>query len=191
MPEMRPKVAELFQYMDTTRAALFDLARNMNPSLSQIRPKSGAWSASENLAHLVLVERSVIRVMTKSIEQARAGGIGPDDSDESFIHSLDKFRVPEPLTRLTAPDRIIPDGSMPVEDSVASLEASRAQLKQIIIDNSDIALTRIMFTHPVLKDLDMYQWALFVPQHEERHRRQMERTLDEVTERAAECAPIV
>jgi hypothetical protein len=37
----------------------------------------------------------------------------------------------------------------------------------------------------------MYQWALFVAQHEERHRRQMERTLADVTERAAECAPIV
>ena len=191
MPEMRPKVAELFQYMDTTRTALFELARNMNPSLAQIRPKSGAWSASENLAHLVLVERVAIRVMTKSIDEARKAAIGPDDSDESFIRSLDKFRVPETLTKLTAPDRIIPDASTPVEDSIASLGASRAQLKQIITDNSDIALTRIVFPHPVLKDLDMYQWALFVAQHEERHRRQMERTLDEVTERAAECAPIV
>lgn len=191
MPELRPKIAELFDYMDTTRAALFDLARNMNPSLAQIRPRSGAWSASENLAHLSLVERAALRVMTKSIEQARASEIDADASEESFIRSLDKFRIIEPVTKLTAPERIAPDASTPVEESIASLEASRAQLKQIITDNSDIALNRIMFPHPVLKDLDMYQWALFVAQHEERHRRQMERALDEVTERAAECAPIV
>ena len=191
MAEMRPRIAELFQYMDSTRAALLDIARNMNQSLARIRPRSGAWSAAENLAHLALVERSALRVMLKSIEQARAAGIGPDDSDESFINSLDRFRVPESVTKLQAPERIVPDPSTSVEESIASLDASRAQLKQIIIDNSDVGLSRIMFPHPVLKDLDMYQWALFVAQHEERHRRQMERALDEVTERAAECAPIV
>jgi hypothetical protein len=191
MPELRPKVVELFEYMDETRTALFDLARNMNPSLAQIRPRSGSWSASEHLAHLSLVERAALRVMTKSIEQARASGIDADTSDESFIRSLDRFRVPETLTKLTAPERIAPDASTSVEESIVSLEASRAQLKQIITGNSDIALNRIVFPHPVLKELDMYQWALFVAQHEERHRRQMERTLDEVTERAAECAPIV
>ena len=64
-------------------------------------------------------------------------------------------------------------------------------MKQIILDNADIDLSAIKRPHPVLQDIDMYQWALFVPQHEERHRKQMERTIAEVTERAAECAPIV
>ena len=191
MAELCPKVIELFEYMDTTRAALFQLARSMNPSFAKIRPKSGAWSAAEILAHLALVEQSVVRVMTKSVGEARASSIGPDTSDESIIRSLDRFRVPETLTKLTAPDRIIPDASKEVEESIASLEASRAQLKQLVADNSDIDLTAIVFPHPALKELNMYQWALFAAQHEERHRRQMERTLDEVTERAAECAPIV
>jgi hypothetical protein len=191
MPEMRPKVKELFEYMDMTRAALFDLARAVNPSLAVIRPTSGEWSAAENLAHLALVEQTIVKVVSKAIAEAREAGIGTDPSDDSVIHSLDHFRVQEPVTKLTAPERIRPDGSKSVSESLADLEASRAALKKVIADNSDIALTEIVRPHPALKDLNMYQWALFVAQHEERHRRQMERTLDEVTERAAECAPIV
>lgn len=191
MAELRPKVVELFDYMDKSRDALFNLARAMNPSFAGIRPRSGAWSAAENLAHLALVEQTAVRVMGRSIEEARARGIGPDTSDEPIVSTLDRFRVPETLTRLTAPERILPDASKTVDESIASLESTRAQLKQIIIDNSDIALNEIIRPHPALKDLNMYQWALFVAQHEERHRRQMERALDEVTERAAECAPIV
>ena len=191
MSEMRPRVKELFDYMDATRAALFELARAVNPSFAGIRPTSGEWSAAENLSHLALVEQTIVKVVTKAIAEAREAGIGSDPSEDSVIHSLDHFRVQEPLTKLVAPERIRPDASKSLDDSIASLETSRAALKQVIADNSDIALGEIVRPHPALKDLNMYQWALFVAQHEERHRRQMERTLNEVTERAAECAPIV
>ena len=191
MPELRRKIAELFAYMDSTREALFTSAREMNASFASIRPRDGQWSAAENLAHLAMVERNVAEMMSRLTAGAREKGIGPDTSEESFIRSLDKWRVSEPLTKLAAPERIVPDQATTVAESVASLEQSRARLKQIILDNSDIDLAAVKRPHPVLQDIDMYQWALFVAQHEERHRKQMERTIAEVTERAAECAPIV
>lgn len=191
MTERRRKVAELFDYMDATRASLISCAREINDSFASIRPRDGQWSVAENMAHLALVERNVAEMMSRLITAARDEGVGPDSSDESFMRSLDKWRVPEPLTKLTAPPRIAPDPKQPVRDSIASLEQSRARLKQIIVDSSDVDLSAIRRPHPVLEDIDMYQWALFVAQHEERHRKQMERTISEVTERAAECAPIV
>ena len=191
MNELKPKLTELFSYMDSTRAALMDCARNMNPSFAQIRPREGTWSASDNLAHLALVESFVAELIAKCVAKAREEGVGPDASGESFMNSLDKWRVPEPAMKIVAPERITPDGSKTVEESLASLGQSRERLKQVLIDSSDVDLAAIKRPHPLLRDLDMYQWALFVAQHEERHRRQMERTLAEVTELAAECAPIV
>jgi hypothetical protein len=185
------KLQELLAYMDSTRTALVECARDMNPSFAQIRPRDEVWSASDNLAHLALVEGNVVNLMTKSITEARAEGIGPDMSEGSFMHTLDRWRLPEPEMKVIAPTRITPDSSKTVDESLASLEQSRQHLRAILIENSDVDLTSIKRPHPLLRDLDMYQWALFVAQHEERHRRQMERTLAEVTERAAECAPIV
>ncbi len=177
--------------MDETRAALVACARGMNPSFAQIRPRDEVWSASDNLAHLALVEANVVNLMTKSIADARAQGIGPDTAEASFIHSLDRWRVTESEMKVIAPTRITPERSRTVDESLASLDESRDRLRAILIENADVDLAAIKRAHPLLRELDMYQWALFVAQHEERHRRQMERTLDEVTERAAECAPIV
>jgi len=191
MTEMRRKIAELFAYMDSTRASLFTCAQEMNASFASIRPRDGQWSAAENMAHLAKVERNVAEMMSRVISAAREQGIGPDTSEESFINSLDAWRVSEALTKLSAPERIVPEQGTTVGESIASLEASRARLKQLILDNSDIDLSAVKRTHPVLQEIDMFQWALFVAQHEERHRKQMERTIAEVTERAAECAPIV
>jgi hypothetical protein len=107
------------------------------------------------------------------------------------MNSLDRWRVPDHEMKVTAPTRITPESDKSVDESLASLEQSRQRLRNILIENCDLDLAAIKRPHPLLRELDMYQWALFVAQHEVRHRRQMERTLAEVTERAAECAPIV
>lgn len=191
MRDVPAKLNELFTYMDATRAELVACAREMNPSFAQIRPREGVWSAADNLAHLALVEANVVNLMSKSIAEARAKGVGPDASEASFMNSLDRWRVPESEMKVIAPTRINPENDKTVEESLASLEGSRERLRGILIENSDVDLANIKRPHPLLRELDMYQWALFVAQHEVRHRRQMERTLVEVTERAAECAPIV
>ena len=185
------KLAELFAYMDETRDELVRCAKEMNASFACIKPRDGVWSASENLAHLALVEGNVVNLMTKSIAEAKEQGVGPDVSDQSFMHTLDRWRLPENEMKVIAPTRITPDNTRSVDDSLALLENSRESLKRLLVENASIDLSSIKRAHPLLRELDMYQWALFVAQHEVRHRKQMERALAEVTERAAECAPIV
>src|SRR5215217_3713217 len=125
MTELRPKLAELFSYMDSTRASLVDFAQNMNPSLAMIRPRAGEWSAAENLAHLALVENNVTKLMVKTIADARAEGLGPDTSEQSFMSSLDRFRVADSPEKLVAPSRIMPDMSKSVSESLESLAETR------------------------------------------------------------------
>jgi len=185
------KLAELFAYMDETRDELVRCAKEMNASFACIKPRDDVWSASENLAHLALVEANVVNLMTKSIAEAKEQGVGPDASDQSFMHTLDRWRLPENEMKVVAPTRITPDNTRSVDESLASLEKSRESLKELLRENASIDLAAIKRAHPLLRELDMYQWALFVAQHEVRHRKQMERALAEVTERAAECAPIV
>lgn len=107
------------------------------------------------------------------------------------MSTLDRWRVPDPLMKVIAPARITPDNSKSVEESLKALELSRERLRTVLRENADIDLGAVKRPHPLLRDLDMYQWALFVAQHEDRHRKQMERALAETTERAVECAPIV
>ena len=191
MPELSRKLSELLAYMDQTRAALFATAGQISPSFASVRPRNGDWSAAQVLAHLAMVEDGIGRLTSKAIRKAREEGVGPNDANDSIISSLDKYRIIENETKRIAPTTITPVEERPLEDSLAALEQSRAKLREALIAADDVDLSSTRKLHPVMGDLNIYEWALFVAQHEERHRRQIERTLNEVTELAAECAPIV
>ena len=192
MPEISPRVAELLAYMDEMRRRLLETAMHVNPSFASIRPRSGAWSAEENLAHLAKVEGSVANLIERSVEWARTHEVGPETSGgESVLSSLDEFGMAEGKTILTAPETVAPESGIPIEKSLEALKQSRERLRTALIAGCDLDLSSVKRPHRVMGELNIYQWALFVAQHEERHRRQMDRAMEEVTERAAECAPIV
>ena len=188
---MRQRLAELIDYMDATRARLLETARGVSPSMAGIKPRGDSWSAEDNMAHLAVVETGVARLVAKSVEWAKANGIGPDTSDDSIMSSLDEFGLVEAKFRRESPSSVAPPPAKPIEESIAELEASRVRLKDALMSGEGIDLSQVKRPHPALGDIDMHQWALFVAQHEERHRRQIEKTLDEVTEICAESAPIV
>jgi hypothetical protein len=78
-----------------------------------------------------------------------------------------------------------------MEQAIAALEGSRRALHDALRDADGMNLGALKRQHPVFGELTLYQWALFVGQHEERHTRQIQRTLRDVTESAAESAPIL
>ena len=182
MPELSRKLSELLAYMDHTRAALRATAGQISPSFASVRPRSGDWSAAQVLAHLAMVEDGIGRLTSKAIKNAREVGVGPNSGDESILSNLDKYQIIENETKRIAPTSITPVDERPMEESLAALEQSRARLREALIAADDIDLSSTKKPHPVMGDINIYEWALFVAQHEERHRRQIERTLNEVTE---------
>ena len=191
MTELPRRIAELFEYMDGVRARLFQTAGSITPAMAGIRPTEGAWSVAEILAHLAKVESGVAPMIEKSVAWARSHGVGPVAGDTSVLSSLDQFRIADSPEKRAAPDIVLPAADIPIDESLASLRQSRERLKKALASGADLDLTQVKRPHRVVGDVDMYQWALFVAQHEERHRAQIERTIGDVTERCAECAPIV
>lgn len=188
---MRQRLAELFSYMDSTRDKLVETARAINPAFAGVRPRGDCWSADENLAHLAIVEERVTRLIATSVEWAEANGIGPETSDESIMSSLDQYRVVDAAFKAQAPPAVAPPEGKPIDESLASLAFSRPRLQKALLAGEGLDLCEVKRPHAAMGEINLYQWALFVAQHEERHRRQIEKTMDEVTELAAESAPIV
>ncbi len=191
MTSARPMLVELLEYMDRTRSALMATAGSMNSTFACIRPHEGMWSAADNLEHLARVEESVARLIEKSIAKAREQGVGPAIDGRSVMSSLDGFGLVDAAIRLEAPDLVAPAGDRPVAESLTSLEKSRIRVRDALEGAADIDLRSIKRQHLRLGEIDLCQWALFLAQHEERHRQQIERTLAAVTELACESAPIV
>lgn len=188
---MQQRLAELLSYMDSTRERLLATVRDLNPSFAGVRSHGDTWSAEETLAHLALVEERIARLVEEGVEWAKANDVGPEKSDESVLSSLDPFSLTEVTEKRKAPAPITPPEGKSVDDSISSLVAWRARLKAALLRGQGFDLDEVRKPHPLTGSMNMHQWALFAAQHEERHRKQIERTMNEVTELAAESAPIV
>jgi hypothetical protein len=55
-------------------------------------------------------------------------------------------------------------------------------LRAAVVTADGVALGEIKHNHAILGELDLYQWLIFVGQHEGRHRKQIERTLKSIPE---------
>ncbi|HVF40845.1 MAG TPA: DinB family protein [Gemmatimonadaceae bacterium] len=185
---MRQRLVELFEYMDRTRADLLATVAEANSTLSSVRARDGEWSVAEIMSHLAVVEQGVAGLVAKSIKWAKENGIPPETDDTSIVDGVNFFSQSK---KRIAPDMVLPRADSPLEESLAALAHTRTALKAALAEGDGLDLSVVKRKHPSIGELNIYHWALFVAQHEARHSAQIERTIKEVTGRAAECAPIV
>ncbi len=187
---MRKRLAEVIALLDANRTALIATVDGAGGAFASVRPRSDAWSVAEIVTHLAIVEQQIARLMAGSVRWARDNGVAAETSDESVLACLDAFSIANPTRRMKAPAIVDVSGEANMKEAVKSLESSRLALRQALADGDGLDLASVTRPHPLLGELTLYQWAVLVAHHEERHRRQIEQTLRDVTERAAECAPV-
>jgi DinB superfamily len=187
---VQKRLAEILTYLDSTRARLLDVVKNVQPSFAEMRPRGGTWSVAEIVMHLAMVEAGVAKLIARSVTWGREKGIGPETSDESVMSSLDELRLIEATKKFSAPERLLPPPDSRMSDALHLLLDSRRELRDALVDADGLDLSAIKRPHIILGDLSMYQWGVFIGQHEERHTRQIERTLRDLGESAAEAAPL-
>jgi hypothetical protein len=62
-----------------------------------------------------------------------------------------------------------PTGGWSRARTLEALRTSRAELSEAIRVADGLALGTVRFQHTRFGELDLYQWILFIGQHEERH----------------------
>ena len=170
---MHPRIAELRAYLDRSRATLLSAVESVPESRRDVSPASGAWSPTQVLDHLAAVEAGSVRLMAKRIARAREAGLGPDPQTSSVLDALDGQGVASREQRWQAPEIVLPRDGATAASALASLRESRAALIELLGDADGLDLSAVRATHTRLGDIDMYQWALFIGQHEARHAEQI------------------
>ena len=171
---MHPRLAELAEHLAQQRRALLDVAASVPTDSWQTRPGEGdTWSVSEVLEHLYRVERGAAAVLTKRIAKAREAGHAKETESSSVLGTLEQFRVSELDRRLVAPELVRPTANADRATVERWLAESRAELDAAIASGDGLALGTIRHTHLRFGELDLYQWLLFVAEHEKRHTAQL------------------
>ena len=170
---MHSRLAELLAYAELQRAALFDAVALIPEPLRDRRLDPAAWSVAEVLEHLHRVEKGIARLLSRSLERARTAGLEPESEGGSELGSLDRLRLLDRSSRMSAPEPVMPRGELTAAQAMAALTESRQALVSALEAGDGLALGRIAYPHPLLGELNLYQWVLFVGQHEARHAGQL------------------
>jgi hypothetical protein len=166
---MHPRLAEIAQYVDAQRTALLAAAAPLPEAEWTTRPEPSRWSVSDVFEHLHRVERGSARLIAKRAAEARAAGHAPEEDERSLMSSLDHAGLTDRSRKIAAPERVAPEGGWTRAAAMAAIEGSRSELRAAIAAADGMALQSVRAEHPRLGDIDLYQWILFLGQHEARH----------------------
>ena len=166
---MHPRLAELVEYLERQRAALFAAAAPVTRERWGVRPGEDRWSVADVYEHLYLVERGVAKAIAASVEEARAAKHPAEMETTSVLGVLDWTTLADRSKPLIAPERVAPRQTPDAATALRQLEESRAALRKAIDSADGLALETVRKQHPRLGEIDLYQWIVFVGRHESRH----------------------
>ncbi len=161
------------QNLAESRERLLHMAKGLSKEQLHYRPAPERWTVAECVEHIAIVEGRVLGRMQKTLEE------GPDPSKRSALEGREDtmFAVAVArMVRLQAPEVLAPTGRWPDEQLWREFEATREQTREFAA-STQADLRRHFFPHPVLGELDLYQWLLLISAHCERHRAQSEEVM--------------
>ena len=179
---MHARLAETMDYVEEKRKELLQSFAGASASRLSRRAAQDSWSVAEILDHLRMVESGVARLITKRVGQAKEAGLGEEKSTASVMPSFDRYSAQLEGAVLKSPEMVLPRVDVDFKEALDGLESSRQALRAAVVSANGLAIGEIKHTHAVLGELDLYQWLIFVGQHEGRHRKQIERTLKSIPE---------
>ena len=167
---MHPRLSEIATYVDAQRSALLAAAQELPEAAWPTRPAADQWSVSDVCEHLHRVERGSARLIAIRATEARAAGHPAEVEEGSMMQCLDFASLTDRSRRIEAPSRVAPEGGW---TRAAALAGSRSELHAAIAAADGLALQGVRHAHPRLGEIDLYQWLLFIGQHEARHASQV------------------
>jgi hypothetical protein len=177
---MHPRLAETMTFVEEKRRELLQSFEGVDGDRLCRRSPADGWSVAEIIEHLRLVESGIARLITKRAGQARDAGLGEEKSTASVMPTFDRINTTLQSAVMQAPATVQPRANVDISEALEGLESSREALRAAVVSASGLSLGEIKHTHPLLGELDLYQWLIFVGQHEGRHKRQIERTLKSI-----------
>lgn len=174
---MNKKMLEIIEAIRADRLAVMSAISGWSESQLEYHPDEAQWSASDILHHLAIVEEANNKLCGMMLKKASDESAPADQSpDESVLHQGDAFRsgLLNRERKITAPDRVKPREKIPVAESLERLRASREKTLALAESLSHYDLTNFRWPHPVLGELNLYQWLMTLGLHERRHALQIE-----------------
>lgn len=167
-------VTEIFEAIDKTRNELLEHIAAIPQEKMYFKANEKTWSPAEIVEHLAKTEAELVPLFFKLLKSAEAAPVPSDGTINppiSFAEIAPKFMD----VKLEAPEMIKPGANEKIEDSLVKLEQSRQMLRGLQSRLKAVDLSKPVYPHPFLGNMNLYQWLAFIGLHEMRHLSQIRR----------------
>jgi hypothetical protein len=163
MDTITPILAKLAQ----AQSRLLRTADDVPADQWRARPARGGWCAAEVVAHLIMVERSVIGKADRIAQHP------PKRFSRLQRLHLPLALVEARLIKRNTPVPIDPELLREKETMLAELRDVRERTLAFMDETKERNLELYRWRHPFLGSLNAYEWFEMVARHQLRHEKQM------------------
>ena len=171
MTQPTASVASLLALLHYERANLLTQFESTPEALRVASTGESGWSAAQIIEHCARVEGGVARMIAKGAEMPRTATA--DELQAAVLTERTIGWVRERSTKVEAPERVRPTGTLDADAAIAQLQASRAALLEAFATADNAVLDGVTFPHPFIGLLTLRSWVELTAHHDARHAAQM------------------
>ena len=166
-PEER---TQAIKYLEQTRAGVIAATKGLSPAQLNFKAATNKWSVAEVTEHIAAAEDFLLDLIKDKVMTA------PGRTNAEDLKALDEMvmkMIPDRSHKVSAPEPLQPNNRFgSTKESLKHFRASRAKTIAFLKTTED--LRGHAMNSPLGKQLDGYEWVLFVAAHSERHTKQIE-----------------
>jgi len=172
---MTKKMLSIFEKLETKRQSLFDMVDTIDNDLRTYKPDPESWSVLQVFHHLIVSEElSLLYLNKKLLSPSTIAHAGIISSLRSLVLNL-ALRFP---FRLTAPQRVseFPEKLDWIELKNRWINVREGMYVRLTNIPEEIE-NRLVYKHPSVGRLTLYQMLTFFRTHIDRHENQINRLI--------------
>ena len=157
------------QYLESTRQGVIEATKGLSPAQWNFKSAPDRWSVAECTEHIAAAEDFLRGLIVEKVMKSPAR---PAGEDVPAIDTLVLAAIPDRSHKAQAPDPLKPTNRFgSPEGSLKHFLEARAVTEDYLKNTNDLREHAMM--SPLGKNLDGYEFILFIAGHSERHTKQI------------------
>ncbi len=164
-------IADILAWHERANTRFAATVVSVNDAQANFRPNENEWTIAEIAEHVHIVSGGMLRITHKLLKQAEAEP-KPVPADLSLDYT---FTAGGPPQKFQAPEAVCPKGGVSIPEALAGIQTTLNGFIEIRSRLEAVDLTEQTFRHPALGPISAYRWMILLGEHQDLHRRQVER----------------
>ena len=157
------------QYLESTRQGVIDATKGLSPAQWNFKAAPDRWSVAECVEHIAAAEDFIRGMIVEKVMKSPAR---PAGEDVAAIDAMVLAQIPDRSHKAQAPDPLKPTNRYgSPEASLKHFAEARSTTEDYLRNTSDLRDHAMM--SPLGKNMDGYEFVLFIAAHSERHTKQI------------------